>query len=229
MPADQAAGLRRRNTQQPLRCIHGFFDSPQTTSRFAVALHQCGWTTLLIDPCGRVFADSPTRSLFDWRQQIARGQLHTLPMIYGDGWHAPGMKGDEPGLVTMARDYDCLLFDRDLNAADWGAIPGTSPFFIIEVSAKRESMLHGYALLKSLSHRGGRVSVGLLGNPAACDRLRQACEKFLDPAFNQVIYSFAHEVDAFAALAVRMTDEETGLTARYITESTGNMALKHGW
>jgi hypothetical protein len=229
MPADQAAGLRRRNTQQPLRCIHGFFDSAGATSRLAVALHQRGWTTLLVDPGGRVSAGSSTRSLYDWRQQIARGQAHTLPVTYGDRWLAPGMKGDEPGLLAIAQAYDCLLFDRDLSAPDWGAIPGADQFFIIEVNARRESMLHAYALLKSLSHRGGRASAGLLGNPAACDRLQQACIKFLDPTFNQVICSFAHEVDAFAALAVRMTDEETGVTARYITESTANMALKHGW
>ena len=229
MPADQAAGLRRRNAQQPLHCIHGFFDFAEAPARLAVALHQCGWTTLLVDTCGRVFADSPTRSLFDWRQQIARGQPHVLRMPYGDGWHAPGMRVDEPGLMAIAQGYDCLLFDLDLNAPDWGGGPGAVPFFVIEVNTTRESMLNAYALLKSLSHRGSRVSVGLLGNPAACDRLRQACKKFLDPTFNQAIFSFAREVDAFAALAVRMMDEETGLTARCITESTENMALKHGW
>ncbi|MBS1185353.1 MAG: hypothetical protein H6R09_954 [Proteobacteria bacterium] len=229
MPADQAAGLRRCNSQQPLRCIHGFFDSAEATSRLAVALHRCGWTTLVVDTCGRVFADSPTRSLFDWRQQIARGQPHRLRMTYGDGWHAPGMRVDEPGLMAIAQGYDCLLFDLDLNAPDWGTVPGAAPFFVIEVNAKRESMLDAYALLKTLSHRGSRVSVGLLGNPAACDRLQQACKTFLDPTFNQAVFSFAREIDAFAALAVRMTGEETSLTARYITESTANMALKHGW
>ena len=78
-------------------------------------------------------------------------------------------------------------------------------------------MLQAYALLKTLSHLEGRVSIGLLGDAVACDQLQAACRSFLDPEFNQAVYSVAHEVDAFAALAVRMAGEETGLTARYKT------------
>ncbi|MDP1644902.1 MAG: hypothetical protein Q8K35_02135 [Thiobacillus sp.] len=228
MPADQAAGLRRRSARQPPRCVHCFFDAAESTIRLAQVLHQRGWTSLLIDACGRVFADSSTRSLFDWKQQLERGQLHTLPMPYGDGWYAPGIQGDEPALMAIARGYDCIVFDARLNAPDWTPLPCTAQFIILEVNAMHASTLHGYALLKTLSHSGAAFSVGLLGDAAACDQLLAACKQFLDPTFTQAVYSVAHEDDAFAALAVRMTYEETGLMARYKTESTGNMALKHG-
>jgi len=221
VPADQAAGLRRRRAQQPPCCIHAFFDSAESARRLAQALHQRGLTSLLVDTQGRVFADSPTRSLFDWRQQIARGQLHTLPQPYGDGWHAPGVQADEPALTTIAQGYDCLLFDASLNAPDWTPLPGVAQILIIEVNATHASVLQGYALLKTLFHLGSRASAGLLGNAAACAQLLAACKQFLEPAFAQVLYSVAHEDDAFTALAVRMADEETRLMARYKTESTG--------
>lgn len=228
MPADQAAGLRRRLAQQPPCCVHCFFDAAESTIRLAQALHRRGWSSLLIDTCGRVFAGSPTRSLFDWPQQLERGQLHTLPMPYGDGWFAPGIRGDEPALMTIAQGYDCVVFDASLNAPDWVPLPGAAQVIILEVSAVHAA-LHGYALLKTLSHSKAAFSVGLLGDAAACDHLQAACKQFLDPVFTRAVYSVAHEDDAFTALAVRMADEETGLTARYKTESTGNMALKHGW
>lgn len=228
MPADQAAGLRRR-AQQPPRCVHCFFDAAESTIRLAQALHQRGWTSLLVDTRGRVFADSPTRSLFDWKQQLERGQLHTLPMPCGDGWHAPGVRANAPALKTVAQGYDCVVFDVSLNAPGWAPLPGAAQILIIEVNATAASTLQGYALLKTLSHSGAAFSVGLLGDAAACDQLLAACKQFLDPSFNQAVYSVAHEDDAFAALAVRMAYEETGPMARYKTESTGNMALKHGW
>jgi hypothetical protein len=220
VPADQAAGLRRRRTEQPPPCIHCFFDAAESTIRLAQALHQRGWTSLLIDACGRVFADSPTRSLFDWRQQIARGQLHTLPMPYGDGWHAPGMRADDPALTTVAQGYDCLLLDAGLDASDWTPLPGAAQTLILEVNATHVSMLHSYALLKTLSSLGGHASAGLLGDAGACARLQAACDQFLDSSFCRSLCSVAGEDDAFAALAVRMTSEETGPTARYKTGNT---------
>lgn len=229
MPPDQAAGLRRRRAQQPPPCVHCFFDTAESTIRLAQALHQRGWTSLLIDACGRVFADSPTRSLFDWKQQLERGQLHTLPMPYGDGWYAPGIQGDERDLMAVARGYDCVVFDARLNAPDWTPLPGVAQAIILEVDAMRASTLHGYALLKTLFHSGAPFSVGLLGDAAACNHLQAACKRFLDPAFTRAVYSVAHVDDAFTALAVRMVHEETGLTACHETGSTGNVALKHGW
>jgi hypothetical protein len=220
MPADQAAGLRRRCALQPLRCIACFFDTAASTVRLAHALHRHGLTSLLVDTRGRVFADSPTRSLFDWRQQIARGQLHTLPLPFGDGWYAPGMQGDEPELRTLAQGYDCLLLDAGPDASEWTPLPGASHAIALEVDASHASMLQGYALLKTLSCRGGQTTVGLVGDAAACTRLQAACSAFLDPLFCRSLYSVAGEGDAFAALAVRMAGEETGLTARYKTGNT---------
>jgi hypothetical protein len=229
MAADQAAGLRRRSARQPLRCLHVFFDAPESISQLAQALHRGGWTSLLVDTRGRVLADSPTRSLFDWRQQLARGQLHTLPMPYGDAWHAPGLRADEPALAAVAQRYDCLLLDASLDAPDWAPLPGATRYLVLELNASRASMLQGYALLKTLASQGDCAWVGLLGDAAACDRLQAACTQFLDPSFTRDICSVAHEADAIAALAVRMAGEETGPTARYTTENTANMPLKHGW
>lgn len=214
MPADQAAGLRRRRARQPPHCIHCYFDAAESTPRLAQALHRRGWTSLLIDACGRIFADAP-RSLFDWKQQLERGQLHTLPMPYGEGWYAPGIQGDEPALMAAARGHDCVVFDVRPNAPDWSPLPGAAQAVILEVNAQPASTLRGYALLKTLAHSGASISIGLLGDAAACDHLLAACGRFLDPVFTRAVYSVAHEDDAFAALAVRMAHEETGLTARY--------------
>ncbi|MHB1215969.1 MAG: hypothetical protein ACYCY9_13390 [Thiobacillus sp.] len=227
MPADQAAGLRRRRAQRPPRCIHGFFDSTDAAGRLAHALHQRGWTSLLVDTRGRPFADSPTRSLFDWQQQLRRRQLHTLPQSYGASWVAPGVCADAPALMTTAQGYDCVVFDAALDLPDWTPSEAIH-FLVIEVGTGHPSILRGFAVLKTLSGLEGRVSAGLLGDAAACDHLRAACKRFLDPAFAEAVYSVAYADDVFAALAVRMTGEETRLTARHIIENTGNMALKHG-
>lgn len=221
MSADQAAGLRRRNAEQPLRCIHGFFHSPQSTTRLAQALHRRGWTSLVVDPRGRLFADSPTQSLFDWRQQLARQQLHTQALPSGDGWHAPGLTANEPGLKAIAQRYDCLLFDASPDAPDWLPSPDLDQTLVLEVRAGQASVQQAYALLKTLDHVESRAGIALLGDAAACERLRAACRQYLDPAFAQAVHSVAHEDDAFAALAVRMADEGARPTARHITGTTG--------
>ena len=228
MAPDQAAGLRRRRVRQPPPCIHCFFDAAGSSARLAQALRRRGLYSLLIDARGRIFSDYPTRSLFDWKQQLERGQPHRLPMPYGDGWYAPGIRGDEPTLMAVARDYDCIVFDARPDAPDWAAPPGGAQAVVLEVNATNASSLQGYALLKTLAHSGVSFSVGLLGDAAACEHLQAACKKFLDPAFGRAVYSVAREDDAFAALAVRMAHEETRPTARYKTENTESMALKHG-
>lgn len=229
MPADQAAGLRRRGAQRPVRCIHGFFESAESSTRLARALHQLGQVSLLVDMHGRWFADAPARSLFDWKQQLQRGQLHILPLAYGAGWVAPGVRGDEPALRGVARGYDQLVFDAGPTATDLALMPGAVHVMIVEIQPAQDSMRSAYALLKTLAHTREAFCVGLLGDRVACDHVQSACSHFLERRFAQSVYSAAHEDDAFAVLAARMTGEETGLTARYTTESTGNMALKHGW
>ena len=89
-------------------------------------------------------------------------------------------------------------------------------------------MLQGYALLKTLAFRASNQRRPA-GGRRRLHRLQAACGEFLDAWFSRSLYSVAREGDAFAALAVRMAGEETGLTARYKSESIGNMALKHGW
>lgn len=220
MPADQAAGLRRGSARRPLRCIHGFFHSPDSTIRLAQALHRRGWTSLLIDTNGRILADSTTQSLFGWRQQLARQQLHTQAMPHGDGWHAPGLQGNEPGLKTIAQRYDCLLFDASPDTPDWHPLPDMEQTLILEVGSGQASMQQIYAFLKTLAHLESRASIVLQGDGAACGRLQAACRQYLEPAFTRTVHSVANGDDAFAALAVRMAGEETRLTARCITGNT---------
>lgn len=151
MSADQAAGLRRRRARLSPRCLHVFFDSADSTEKLVQALHRRGLRTLLIDVQGRVYADAPARSLFDWRQQLARRQLQTLPMSYGEGWHAPGVRADEPLLAGIAQDYDILLFDERMGEVG-ARMPGAARTAIIEVAAAHESLQRAYALLKTLFH-----------------------------------------------------------------------------
>ena len=209
MPADQAAGLRRRNTQQPVRCIHCFFDAAASSTRLTHALHQLGQVCLLVDMCGRLFADSSTRSLFDWKQQLERRQLNMLPQVYGDGWYAPGLRVDAPNLHSAVQGYDGVVFDAGLIGIEQVFLPGTLNNVVIEVHPTGDSMQRAYSMLKTLSHTGNSLSIGLLGDAATCDHVQAACGHFLEQPFVQTIYSVAHEDDAFAALAVRMADEET--------------------
>lgn len=209
MPADQAAGLRRRNAGQPVRGIHCFFDAPASSMRLAHALHQIGQVSLLVDMRGRLFADAPARSLFDWKQQLGRGQLNILPQACGDGWVAPGVRADAPNLHRAVQGYDCVVFDAGPIGNELALLPGTLNNVVVEVHPTGDSMPRAYSMLKTLSQAGNSLSVGLLGDAAACDRVRAACCHFLEQSFAQAIYSAAHEDDAFAALAVRMADEET--------------------
>jgi hypothetical protein len=220
MPPDQAAGLRRHNMQQKVRCIHVFSDTTESVSQLVHALHRLGLVSLLVDRCGRPFVDSPARNLFDWKQQLERGQLQTLPLAYGDGWYAPGVCADEPALRRVARDYDLVVFDEGTTGAELVLMPGAAHAVIIEVHPAHESMLRAYTLLKTLSHMEAELSVDLLGDMGACDQVRAACSHFLEKRFIQAIYSVAREDDAFAALAVRMAQEEASLTTRYTKGNT---------
>jgi hypothetical protein len=213
VPADQAAGLRRRNARQPLSCIHCFSESTGSSVRLARALHQIGHESLLVDTQGRLFVDATMRSLFDWRRQLERGQLHTLPQSYGKGWYAPGVQADEPALHGVMLAYDHVIFDAGWRGAGLGLRPDALHAVTIEIRQGDESMRHAYAVLKTLAQRGGVSCVGLLGDPGACERVRAACCRFLGQGFADVLFRAENEDDAFAVLAVRMAGEETSLRA----------------
>ena len=212
MAADQAAGLRRRRTRQSAPCIHLFSESADFSVYLAQALHQLGRESLLVDMQVRLFADSPACILFDWKRQLERGQLQTLPQTYGKGWYAPGMRADEPALSGMMNGYDHVIFDM-VWGADLALLPDAAHTVVMEVRRTDESMRHAYAVLKTLACMGRAVSVGLLGDRFACDHVRAAACRFLEQRFAHAIFSVANEDDAFAALAVRMANEETSLTA----------------
>jgi hypothetical protein len=213
MLADQAAGLRRRGVRQPLPCILCFFESADSTVHLAHALHQMGRESLLIDMQGRLFAASTTRSLFDWKRQLERGQLQTLPQTYGKGWYAPGVQADETALHGMTLAFDHVIFDAGWRGAGLDLRPGVTHMIALEIQHTDESMRHAYALLKTLANLGGASCIGLLGDTVACERVRAACCQFLGQRLEHALFSVANEDDAFAALAVRMADEETSLTA----------------
>jgi len=220
MRADQAAGLRRRaaslpahGARQPQRSIHLFSDAPDTSLRLAHALHQTGHVLLLVDATGRLFSVSSPRSLFDWPHQLERRQLHTVPQAYGEGWYAPGVRADEAALSGMVSHYDYVMFDAGWGRTNLALPPGVAHRVVMEVRRTDQSMQHAYAVLKTLACQGSRFSVGLLGDRLACDHVRAAGRRFLEQRFARAIYSVANEDDAFAALAVRMAEEETSLAA----------------
>lgn len=220
MPADQAAGLRRRRAEQPLRYIYCFLDSAEHTLQLVQALHQQGETALLVDTSGRLFGHYSTRSLFDWRQQLERGQLQTLPLAHGQGWYAPGVSATEPALRNAAQAYDHMVFDLERLEDELALMPDAIQTVIVDVHATEESKLRTYRLIKTLAHSRTVFSVGLMGDPAACEQVRMAGQHFLEPSLAQAIYNLAQEGDAFAALAVRMCVEEASLTTRCITGKT---------
>lgn len=219
MPADQAAGLRRRSARQPFRCITLFSDSAGSGTRLAHALHQTGQVCLLVETRGPLSAAASPRSLFDWKQQIERRQLHTLPQSYGRNWHAPGARADAPALLAGLTGYDVVVFDSDWSMDDLGRLPGAHTF-VMDVCRTDESMQRAYAVLKTAACSGGDFAVYLTGDGPACDRVLAAVRHFLGQRFADAMCSVAHASDAFAALAVRMAGEETSLRA--CSNKTGN-------
>lgn len=213
MKADQAAGLRRSGAPHPLRCIHFFSDSADSGVLLAHAFHRRGRVSLLVDTQGRLFAASSPRSLFDWKHQLERRQLHTLPHVFGEGWYAPGLRGDEPALRGAGHRYDQLIFDSGWREADLALMPGAAHAVVMEIGRTDESMQRAYALLKTLEARAGVSSISLLGDRAACDQVQAAACRFLEQRFAQAIFSAANANEPFAVLAVRMAGEETSLTA----------------
>ena len=220
MPADQAAGLRRRRAEQPLRCLYCFLDSADLTLQLAQTLHQQGETALLVDTSGRLFGHYSTRSLFDWKHQLERGQLQTLPLAQGQGWYAPGISAAEPALHNAAQAYDHVVFDLNLAGNELALMPDAIQTVLVEVNSTEKSKLRAYALIKTLVHSRTVFSVGMMGDPAACEQVRMAGQHFLEPSLAQTIYNLTQEGDAFAALAVRMSVEEASLTTRCITGKT---------
>ncbi len=217
---DQAAGLRRRNARLPLACIYCFFDTAEWTDKLAAALQQAGRTSLLIDRRGRLFAAAPTRSLFDWKQQLERGQLHLLLLSHGEGWYAPGVRADEPALRKMALAYDHLVFDEEPSGAELILVPDAAHSLLVEVQSTQPSMRRAYTLLKTLSHTTVAFNVSLLGDQTACAHVLNTVSHFLPQPFAQTIDCVAHAATAFSALAVRMPCEETSRLARSKIENT---------
>ena len=209
MPPDQAAGLRRRGTAQPVRCVSCFFDAASSSTRLAHALHQQGQTCLLVDIHNRLFATASTRSLFDWQHQLAHKQLNTLPQAYGVGWSAPGLHLDAAHFSAAIQGYDSVVLDvgpiKDELAFPLNALNTV----VIEVRPESTSMQRAYRLLKTLSHTSDAMKIYLLGDAAICDNVLDACRHFLVQSFAETVISVAHEDDAFTALAVRMVHEET--------------------
>jgi len=225
MSVDQAAGLRRRRDASPLPAVYCFFESAAATLQLTQSLRQLGRTVLLVDTCGRLFADTSTRSLFHWQQQLARGQLLTQPTASGDGWFAPGLMAEIPVWERVALDYDHVVVDAGPPDTDLVIMPMAIRSALVTLDATVESKLRAFSLIKTLATDHQHFSVGLLGKADACDHVREACCRFLAPDLGQGIYIVAQEGDAFAALAVRMLAEEASLTTRYKTGQT----LKHAW
>lgn len=217
MPADQAAGLRRRRDASSLHAVYCFFGSPESALQLTRSLRQLGRTVLLVDASGRLFADMSTRSLFPWQQQVTRGQLLTQSTASGDGWFAPGLMADIPAWDRVAQDYDHVVVDAGPLDKNLDIMPGAIQMALVTVDATDESKLRAFSLIKTLATDNSHLSIGLFGQPDACDQVREACCRFLAPGFGQTIYTVAQEGDAIAALAVRMLAEEASPKTRYKT------------
>lgn len=220
MQADQAAGLRRRRDASPTRGIYCFFDSGETVTNLAQALQRLGSTVLLVDACGRHFAHTTTRSLFDWEQQLARGQLLIQPTAFGDGWLAPGILAKTPAWDHVALDYDPIVIDAGPLDTQITFVPDAIRLAVLSLADTTDSKLRAFSLIKTLVAGNPPFSVCLFGEPKACGHVMDACRRFLAPVLTQTIYAVAQEGDAFTTLAVRMLAEEASLTTRYKTGQT---------
>ncbi|MFN3715284.1 MAG: hypothetical protein ACK4R8_01025 [Thiobacillus sp.] len=175
-----------------------------------------GLTPLVIDTRDRLFGADTVQTLFDWRRQLDRGLILARPLAAGQAWHAPGLHASAPGLVQATRDYDVLLLDCTL--ADVARrVAGADEWACVSVGAGTLQAV--YALIKTRARSGG-LSLFLTGEAACCERIRQACLRFLDPTVSAGLACHHDEIDAIAALAVRMAHEEPGCQPRYKTGHT---------
>lgn len=211
---DQAAGLRRRSAGHRLYAVHCRLAGGEDAARLAAALAVRGRTSLLVDTSGRLSAGAATQPLFDWREQLARGELAPLPAAFGAIWHAPGLQDDTLLLRAAARDYDLLLIDAAVDAEALLTLSGVRQDYVVAVGETEASRLAAYALLKTLASQADVGRVFLLGDTVAQERVYAACRRFLDDAFCQRIERVAEDGDEFATLAVRMVREETSACAR---------------
>jgi hypothetical protein len=215
MPADQAAGLRRK-TGSALRILHCISESADFVLQAAQAMTRQGLTPLVIDTRDRLFGADAAQTLFDWRQQLDRGQILALPLAAAQAWHAPGLYASAPGLAGATRHYDVLLLDCTL--ADVASrVAGADEWACVSVGP--DTLQAVYALIKTRAHSGG-LSMFLTGEAAACERIRQACLRFLGATVSAGLSCHHDELAAITALAVRMAHEEPGCQSRYKTGHT---------
>lgn len=206
MAADQAAGLRQRRADRAARRLCLVSPALAPTRQLVPALARRGLRALMIDTGGRHFAQLP-RSLFDWRRQLADGNLQTAAIPGGEAWLAPGVDAETPDLATVAARYDWLIFDASPSAVNVLAYLATADVLVLDVG--HATLDPAYRMLKTLAHAGWGGEPVLLGESAACRRVEAACRQFLGVAFAQKIGNLAGEADAIAALAGRMAGEET--------------------
>ena len=213
MQADQAAGLRRRQTAGLSRFAYSVGGSASGALRLARALRQRGLTPLVVDTRDRLFAPAAAQALFDWPRQLDRGQLLPLPLADVLAWHAPGCRANAPGLAQATRHFDGLIFDATL--ADV-ATPAPRAHEWALLTVQPDTMHAVYALLKTRAPLGG-IEFILTGDADACERVREACVRFLSAPAASTVRCIHDEVDAIAALAIRMAHEEPGCQPRYKT------------
>lgn len=175
----------------------------------ARALCKQGLHPLVIDARDRLFGPHVVHPLYDWRVQIERDRLLSMPLADVTGWHAPGLTAHAPGLARATRRFDVLILDSTL--ADV-ACPAAGVRERALLSVHVSTMHAVYALLKTRAATG--LQAMLTGDPSACERIREACVHFLDSAVAAGVQCLRDEVDAIAALAVRMAHEEPGCQPR---------------
>jgi hypothetical protein len=182
----------------------------------ARALTGQGLTPLVIDTRDRLFGRAAAQTLFDWQHQLDRGQILALPLAEGLAWHAPGLHVSARGLAEATRHFDVLLIDCTFaDISQYAA--GAREQALLAVSP--DNLQTVYALLKTRAETGGLPAL-LTGEAASCERILHACLRFLDATASAVIDCIHDEVDAIAALAVRMAHEEPGCQPRYKTGHT---------
>lgn len=225
MQADQAAGLRNRQPRADVRVITSINTPTDVALRLGQALLASEQKVLLIDSLGRHTHTRNTHFLFGWQQQLAQQRLHTWSIAGVDVLHAPGAQAGDAAIVQASANYHAVIFDGYTLQHELALAPHSQQL-VVALDAQAHTLMHAYALIKTLHQHKFEWRVILVGEAALAERLIAAVTYFLPAQAGWVEYMNL-DIDAhFRALAARISAADG---ARHPSQNnTGESCAQHG-